>query len=118
MRTLCAARLLRRGADFESVAKLTRVPVPLLELIQAGHPLPPTNAGSTGGAGGTGRVSARRVLTLLLKAVVVLASTNLVLSLIAVINGNTVLSAATGALAVVLLMVVLVVVRRLRPSRR
>jgi len=59
------------------------------------------------------------VLTLLLKAVVVLASTNLVLSLIAVINGNTVLSAVTGALALVLLMVVLVVVlRRSRPSRR
>ncbi len=59
------------------------------------------------------------MLTLLLKAVVVLASTNLVLSLIAVINGNTVLSAVTGALALVLLMVVLVVVlRRSRPSRR
>jgi len=58
------------------------------------------------------------VLTLLLKAVVVLASTNLVLSLIAVINGNTVLSAVTGALALVLLMVVLVVVRRSRPPRR
>lgn len=58
-------------------------------------------------------------MTLLLKAVVVLASTNLVLSLIAVINGNTVLSAVTGALALVLLMVVLVVVlRRSRPSRR
>jgi len=53
-----------------------------------------------------------------LKALVVLASTNLVLSLLALINGNTVLSAATGALALVLLVVVLVVVRRSRPPRR
>lgn len=78
----------------------------------------PHQRGSTTEGVDTSHVPARRVSPLLLKAVVVLASANHAFGLLALINGNTVLSATTGALALVLLVVVLVVVRRSRPPRR
>lgn len=47
LRTLHAARLLRRGEDLDTVAALTDVPVALLELIQADQPhTPATHGGS------------------------------------------------------------------------